>query len=106
MGKLIVACICAGVFYWLGPENQRVAVIIGAISLGVWSIEEAIRDLARAAGHDIDAIKERLRALEDHPLNTVYICDGVEGLVEEYNARKRDSATAARRHMDDPPTFL
>jgi hypothetical protein len=89
MTKLIVAGLCAAVFYWLEPDNQRVAVILAAIALGVWSIEEAIRKLAGAAGHDIDEIKARLKALEEHPLNTAYIAKGVEGLVDEHNARNR-----------------
>lgn len=66
---------------------------IGVIAVVGWLIHEMEKTVKQR--HDqqdaaLRRIDEKLDQILNHPLNTKYICDGIEAMVDERNARGRN----------------
>lgn len=65
---------------------------VGTIAVAVWLIhelEKTVKKLHEQQAADLERIEQKLDQLLNHPLNTRYICDGIEAMVDECNARNR-----------------
>lgn len=65
---------------------------IGIIGVGCWLFHDSERRAEQrrvALEYRLNVIEGKLDAIINHPLNTSYISDGVEGLIDELRDRQR-----------------
>lgn len=87
VGWLVVLLIVLAVFQGADKLTQWGIGIIAVSGWLIYELEKTVKQRHDRQEAILQRIEDKLDQILSHPLNTRYICDGIEAMVDECNAR-------------------